>query len=225
VPGSALADTAEASRTLMDHLGAERYLVAGWSSGGPHAMADAVVDPRRVRGVLLSGPFAPYDADGLDFLTDMGLMSVIQFRAAARSVEACRAVISQMAAAVREHDLAEVAPAMASLLPKADTTVLHGVYGVENAVSMRHGLAAGYAGWSDDLHALTGPWGFDPSTITAPVELWHGAMDRVVPLAHAKWPARHLPDVRFHVGDREGHLSIAVGSLGEKLDQLAARLG
>ncbi|WP_330285000.1 alpha/beta fold hydrolase [Streptomyces sp. NBC_00588] len=53
VPGSALADTAEASRTLMDHLGAERYLVAGWSSGGPHAMADAVVDPRRVRGVLL----------------------------------------------------------------------------------------------------------------------------------------------------------------------------
>jgi hypothetical protein len=50
-------------------------------------------------------------------------------------------------------------------------------------------------------------------------------MDRVVPLAHAKCPARHLPDVRFHVGDSEGHLSIAVGSLGEKLDQLAARLG
>ncbi|PTM86575.1 hypothetical protein C7821_11795 [Streptomyces sp. VMFN-G11Ma] len=110
-------------------------------------MAAGEVDPRRVLGVLLIGSFAQCDADGLDFLADLGLMSVIQFRAAERSAEARRAVISQMAAAVREHEAVEVASAMASLLPRADAMVLDGVYGVANAVSMHHGLAAGYAGW------------------------------------------------------------------------------
>lgn len=225
MPGRTLADTAEVSHVLMDHLGVDRYVVAGWSSGGPHAMATGAADPQRVSGVLLLGSFAPYDADGLNFVGDMGLMNIIQFRALARGDEAQRTVISQMAAAIREGNPAEVASAMASLLPTADAMLLNGTYGVESAVNMHHGLADGYAGWFEDLHALTAPWGFDPAGITAPIELWHGAMDRMVPVAHGAWLAAHLPTVRAHIENKDGHISIAVGSLGEKLDQLVARMG
>ncbi|MEV5432589.1 hypothetical protein [Streptomyces sp. NPDC052701] len=88
---------------------------------------------------------------------------------------------------------------------------------------MNHGLAAGEEGWFEDLSALTAPWGFDPGGIAVPVELWHGSLDRMVPVAHGRWLAGHLPTVRAHVEDGHGHISIGAGSLGDKLDQLWSR--
>ncbi|MQY40852.1 Non-heme chloroperoxidase [Streptomyces sp. RB17] len=73
MPGWTVADTAEDCRALMDHLGAHQYVVAGWSTGGPHALATGAADPQRVSGVLVIASFAPYDAEGLEFTAGMGL--------------------------------------------------------------------------------------------------------------------------------------------------------
>lgn len=56
----------------------------------------------------------------------------------------------------------------------------------QTSANMNHGLAMGDAGWPEDLHALTTPWGFDPGSVTVPVELWHGALDHMVPMAHGQ---------------------------------------
>ncbi|RMB80377.1 alpha/beta fold hydrolase [Streptomyces shenzhenensis] len=112
---------------------------------------------------------------------------------------------------------------MASLLPEVDAAALTGAYGADNAAHMNHGLAAGEDGWLEDLHALTTPWGFDPGDIAVPVDLWHGALDRMVPVAHGQWLARHVPTVRAHVEGGHGHISIGAGSLGDKLDRLRSR--
>ncbi len=46
----------------------------------------------------------------------------------------------------------------------------------------------------------------------------------MVPVAHARWLAERIPGVEAHISEEDGHLSIAVGRLGEIYDWLAARL-
>lgn len=106
---------------------------------------------------------------------------------------------------------------MASLLPPVDAEVLGGGFGADNAANMNHALAPGDEGWVADLVALTSPWGVDVTAIKARVELWHGAEDRMVPLSHGQWLAEHLLTVTPHLEAEHGHLSVAVGSLGDKL--------
>lgn len=222
-PGRTVAGTAEECRFLMDHLGVERYLVAGWSAGGPYALATAVMDSPRVSGVLLIASFAPHEAEGLRYIEGMGVQNHVLFRAASQGEQEQRSVVSQMAAIVRDSDSSDLATGIASLLPAADVTALTGAYGSDNAGHMSHGLAAGDEGWLEDLQALTSRWGFDADAVTVPVELWHGDLDRMVPAAHGRWLAGHLPTVRAHFESGHGHISIAVGSLGDKLDRLRSR--
>ncbi|WP_254406349.1 alpha/beta fold hydrolase [Streptomyces sp. AC627_RSS907] len=222
LPGRTLLGTAEDCRTLMDHLRVDRYLVVGWSAGGPHALAGAVGDSRRVSGVLLIASFAPHDAERLDFVEGMGMQNTVQFGSASKGEGEQRAVVSHLAAVVRDTP-ADLASGIASLLPPPDVAEVTGAYGADSAVHLKHALAAGNEGWVEDLQVLTRPWGFDLGDVTAPVELWHGDVDRMVPVAHGQWLAGRLPTARAHIESGHGHISIAVGSLGDKLDLLRSR--
>ncbi len=50
--GRTVADDVHDVSAILDHLGADTCLVAGWSGGGPHALAAGTLLPERVRGVL-----------------------------------------------------------------------------------------------------------------------------------------------------------------------------
>ena len=62
-------------------------------------------------------------------------------------------------------------------------------------------------------------WGFDPAHIPVPVTLWHGAADRLVPLAHARVLAAAMPECTARVAPGGGHffysrsLAEIIGSL------------
>ncbi|MET9241319.1 alpha/beta fold hydrolase [Nonomuraea sp. NPDC003709] len=222
--GRTVADTAADCAFLLTHLGVTRYLVVGWSAGGPHALASAGVAPEAIEGVLLIASFAPFDAEGLDYIKGMGAQNVAQFGMAGHGEPAMRELVGQMASAVRGHASADVATEMASLLPPVDLAVLTAEFGADNAANMDHGLSRGDEGWIADLAALTSPWGFDLDAVTAPIELWHGTVDRMVPVAHGQWLAEHLPTAVPHLEPGQGHLSLAIGSLGEKLEVLRGRV-
>lgn len=221
--GRSVAGTAADCAFLLSCLGVERYLVVGWSAGGPHALASAAVAPANVEGVLVVASFAPFDARGLDYVAGMGAQNVAQFGTAGQGEPAVRELVGQMASAVRGHASSDVAAEMASLLPPVDLAVLTAEYGADNAVNMDHGLSGGDEGWVADLAALTSPWGFDLEAVTAPVELWHGTADQMVPVTHGRWLAERLPTAQVHLKPGQGHLSLAIGSLGEKLEALSDR--
>jgi pimeloyl-ACP methyl ester carboxylesterase len=55
-----------------------------------------------------------------------------------------------------------------------------------------------------------------------PVVVWQGEQDRMVPFAHGRWLAAHLPTARAKLLAEEGHLSIAVEKFGEVIGELVA---
>lgn len=119
IPGRTVAGRAEECRLLVDHVGVQRYLVAGRSTGGPYALAAAVAGSPRVSGVLLLVSFAPHDADELDFASGMGVQNQVLSGTASRGEQEQRAVVTQMAALVRDSAPADLAAGIASPLPSS----------------------------------------------------------------------------------------------------------
>jgi pimeloyl-ACP methyl ester carboxylesterase len=71
--------------------------------------------------------------------------------------------------------------------------------------TIREHAVNGVYGWTDDLLALTRPWGFDVSEITVPVLIRYGASDVLVPRTHGDWLAAHVPGCIVKVDDA-GHM-------------------
>ena len=70
-PGRSVVDVAADTSAVLDALGAAHCLVAGWSGGGPHALACAARTDA-VDAVLVIAGVAPYGADGLDWMARDG---------------------------------------------------------------------------------------------------------------------------------------------------------
>jgi pimeloyl-ACP methyl ester carboxylesterase len=79
-------------------------VTAGWSGGGPHALATAALLGDRVTGVLTMASVAPYGGEGLDFLAGMGEGNVVEFGAALDGEDALRPLLEQEAVGLRDTD-------------------------------------------------------------------------------------------------------------------------
>ena len=76
------------------------------------------------------------------------------------------------------------------------------------AAVVRDSPADGDDGCWDDWAAVLTPWGFDPTTISVPVRIWHGDGDRAVPVTHGRWLAAHVPGAVGHFPELEDHTSV-----------------
>ena len=79
-----------------DHPGREwridEFVVVGWSGGGPRALACAAMLPNRCRAAATLAGLAPFDAEGLDWMTGMGPGNVADFTAALEGPDGVRRV-------------------------------------------------------------------------------------------------------------------------------------
>jgi pimeloyl-ACP methyl ester carboxylesterase len=219
-PGRSVADEVDDARAVLDHVGAEDCVVAGWSGGGPHALACGALLADRVRGVLCIAGVAPYDADGLAFLDGMGEENHEEFGAALEGEEALRAYLEAARPELLEVTGDQISQQMATLLPPVDLESLSGTFGDFLAHEFRQAVSVGIDGWLDDDLAFTRPWGFELADITVPTYVWQGSEDLMVPFAHGRWLADRIPGVGAHLEQGEGHLSIGIGAMGRMLDEL-----
>jgi pimeloyl-ACP methyl ester carboxylesterase len=224
-PGRTVADVADDMAAVLDHLGAARCVTAGWSGGGPHALATAALLPDRVAGVATIAGVAPYDAAGLDFLAGMGELNVDEFGRALEGEACLRPFLEELAVPLRAADAAAVVAEMDSLLPEIDRAVLTDEFGEDLAANMGEALGSGVDGWLDDDLAFTRPWGFELSTLQVPVFVWQGGADLMVPFSHGEWLAAHLPGVHTRLHPDDGHLSVTVGRMAEIFTELAGAVG
>lgn len=224
-PGRTVADVAADLEAVLDRLGAQRCLTAGQSGGGPHTLAMAALLPDRVAAVASVCGVRPYESlpgEG-EFLDGMGELNVEEFSLALAGEAALRPFVESHAPAIATADADAVIADLASLLPEVDRAVLTGEVGADILANLRGGVAR-IDGWVDDDLAFTRPWGFDPAAIAVPAYIWQGTADLMVPPAHGEALARRMPEATVRILPGEGHLSIAVGRLGDILDGLVSHL-
>jgi pimeloyl-ACP methyl ester carboxylesterase len=220
-PGRLVADCAADAAAILDHLGADQFVTAGWSGGGPHALACAALLPGRCLAAASLAGVAPRRAEGLDWLAGMGPENIEEFAAAEKGGEALDQMLAAAAAELTGITGEQVAASMPGLLSAADRAALTGDLADHLAASFRAALRRGTAGWRDDDLAFVGDWGFAMADCSAvPTAVWQGDQDRMVPASHGAWLATHLPGARVHLRPGEGHLAFVTGTYGLVLDDL-----
>ena len=222
-PGRTVADAAADTAAVLDYLEAGPFLTAGWSGGGPHALACAALLPDRCLAAASMAGVAPYGAAGLDWLAGMGQENIREFGTAVAGPAPLEAMLSQLAPALRGLTAEQITEGMGGLLSDADKSVLTGGFAVYLAESMQAGLEAGIAGWRDDDLAFVTDWGFSLATLASgpvPLSIWQGGQDLMVPGSHGAWLAGQLPGARTHLLPAAGHLTLVAATFGEILDEL-----
>jgi pimeloyl-ACP methyl ester carboxylesterase len=219
-PGRSIADVVGDVAAVVDAVGADRFYALGWSGGGPHALACAALLPDRTIGVATVGALAPYDAEGLDWLSGMGDENVGAFNAALAGEAALRTTLEAVAPSFATVTGDQVAARLDNLASAVDRAALAGQAADWLADVFRTSVQNGIWGWADDELAFVRPWGFDVARIRIPVAVWQGLQDRMTPFAHGEWLSAHIPGVHAHLLSEHGHLSLGVDSFGAIISDL-----
>jgi pimeloyl-ACP methyl ester carboxylesterase len=225
VPGRRVAQAAFDTAALLDQLAIDNFVTAGWSGGGPHALACAALLPSRCRAAATLAGVAPYGMADLDFLAGMGPENVEEFGRALEGEASLRASSEASYETMRHVTGADLAEAFGGLIPQVDRDELTMRYADDLAAVMRRALAQGMDGPIDDDLAFTHPWGFAVEEIAVPVTVWQGDLDLMVPFAHGEWLVRHIPGAQARLLPGHGHISLITRYRDEILQDLLAHHG
>jgi pimeloyl-ACP methyl ester carboxylesterase len=220
-PGRVVVDVVADTAAVLAAISAERCLIAGWSGGGPHALACGARLGAAAAVLVIAG-VAPFGAEGLDWMAGMGEENIVEFSAAVHGEDELRSYLLQEREQFKDITAADVASSLETLLPDVDRAVLTGEFAEDMAASFREAVRVGAEGWLDDDLAFASPWGFGLEEISVPVMIWQGSADLMVPFSHGQWLASHLPAASAHLQQGEGHLSVGLGALDRMLDELVA---
>ena len=205
-PDRALVDWADDVAALADHLGIERFAVAGVSGGGPHALACASRLPERVTVALLLASPSPAGfrgvTRGMSFGNRLGLLL-------GRFAPGLVRRSIQSFAASFDSDPGRFLDGVARQMSESDRRLMEDP-AVRDAVArdVREAYRQGGDGHADDaaLAMTSQSWGFDLGAVTVPVHLWHGEADALASRAMAEHLARALPTCEAHFVSDAGHL-------------------
>lgn len=222
-PGRSVADCVRDVEAVADAVGFERFAVTGGSGGGPHALAVAALLADRVTRTIADVCPAPYEAMGAHWTDGMDAENVKEFELALRGEEALLPYLEEQF----ERFVALGAENPSAMLdaydlPEADRAVLaREDFAATLYESLVESGRNGLFGWLDDDLCLVRPWGFDPSSITVPLQIWYGSADVLVPPAHGEWLAAHIRGASVRVNDG-GHVGDPDKDLVEGLGWLTA---
>ena len=224
LPGRRVADVTGDVAAVLDELGAPRFVTVGSSGGGPHALACAARLPARCLAAATMAGVAPFTAEGLDWLDGMGAENVEEFGAVTAGEAQLTSYLEAEAASLATITGPEVADGLGDLISAADKAAATGEFADYLAASFRAAVRTGIAGWRDDDLAFASDWGFTMAEAGAgaPVAVWQGDQDMMVPWAHGNWLAVHIPGAVAHLLPGEGHLTLGITSFGAILDDLLA---
>ncbi len=206
---------------LADHLRLDRFLVLGVSGGGPFATACAAKIPERLSGVGLVCALAPLDTPELtDGMVGLNRRLLALARHIPWFAQKTGAVLLQAFWGKGEQAIPEQIEAQ---LPEADRRAL-AIPELRQALiaASVEGLRNGLQGAAREGFLFAHPWGFRLGEIRAPVQLWHGEKDVIVPPAMGRYLVQSIPGCRAQFFPDDGHFSLPYTKLREILGTLLA---
>ena len=225
--GRSVADNCDDVTAVLDALEVDRFVAAGWSGGGPHALACGARLAPRCAGVLTLAGVAPLDvmtAAGQDWSAGMAPENLQEFDLARQGEQALQAWLTDLRPHFVDVTGEHIVDSLGGLVDAPDKAVLTGAFADHMAVLFREALRVGVDGWLDDDLAFMRGWGFALEDVVTPVSLWQGEQDRMVPYAHGPFQTDRLRDVRTHLLPDDGHLSIPLARLDEVFADIDAML-
>jgi len=203
-PGRTLLDWVPDTVQLADHLGLERFAVAGWSGGGPHALAVAHELGDRISNVVLASPLGPFTAPGA--LKTVHREYRLLWRL--RWFKPLIRMAGRDEAKKARADIAAYADNWAKEAPELDRE-LFAMPPIREMLEqeMSEAFRQGAAGWLGDVFAFLN-WGFELEDIHTSVEIFHGGADKILFPAMGRSIAERLPQGRFHILPDEGHFCL-----------------
>lgn len=211
-PGRILGDWPGDAAALIDHLGVDRFAAVGISGGAPYALACAAVLQERVTRVCIvssMGPVANRSA-----LREFDATRRLSLRLAGRRSALMRGLLQgAVGPLIARYTDWFVATLAKGAGPADRTTLVRREVQAQIAASFREGLRPGAAGAARDLELYAAPWAIPLERIQAPVHLWHGEADGIIPARLARRLAEQLPTVSTRILPGEGHYSLPLGHL------------
>jgi pimeloyl-ACP methyl ester carboxylesterase len=187
---------------LADALGIDRFIVAGYSSGGPYAVACAALLPNRVSGaVVLSGvtDVAWPEAWNGYFEAEIAMMRMPDEQSA---TALCEELFGADGSGLLESSGLE--------LPEPDKALLSDEKTVSAMLAnINEAFRQGVGGYAQDIFVQGRAWPFPPGRITVPAIVAHGDLDTIVPVAHGRHTSELIPGSSFRILPGHGHMSIS----------------
>lgn len=223
-PGRRIVDWPNDVIDLAAALGLEAFAVLGSSGGAPYAAACGALIPSRARVVGVLGGMAPPDAPG--FLSAMSGPLRMMFRLARSTPALLRGLLRLNLRAARGGG-ERASQRMAKWAPEPDRIHLRRAEVSRGFLAcFEEACRQGPAGPVEDMRLIARPWGFDLAAVKVPVLLWHGELDRNVPVVAGRYMAGAFPNCRATFYAADAHLSVPLnhqeeilGALGAALDQ------
>jgi pimeloyl-ACP methyl ester carboxylesterase len=210
-PGRRLTDWAEDVGQLADALGIKRFLVAGFSGGGPHALAVAHGLPERVIAVGCIAGAGPINTrETREALRHANPANRLIFALARKAPTLLWPLIAQHAYSMKRHPAKVLGnTARARSLPEADRQAMADPHLRAQMIrAASEAFRQGVRGTVHEAHICAQPWGFDLATIRCPVHIWHGDQDTNAPVAMAQHLAEQIPCSSLTIYPGEGHLIV-----------------
>ena len=219
-PGRRVADVVGDMAQVLDALGAGQFVSIGFSGGGPHSLACAALLPAAAWRPPRSRASAPTASRAWTSWPGMGPENVEEFGLAVQGADALTPFLEKEAAALGSIEGEQIIASLGGLISGADAGVINGQFADDLARSLHGAIREGIAGWRDDDLAFAADWGLDLDAFAAPVAIWQGDQDLMVPFAHGQWLAARIPGARAHLEPGAGHLTMTVTAIGRILDDL-----
>jgi pimeloyl-ACP methyl ester carboxylesterase len=200
-PGRTIGGWVPDALAVLDHLGIDRFVALGVSTGGAYALALASHSPRAIGAVACCA------------LSDMRWAEGKAMNVSCHPFWNVRSRDESIALAIDvfgEHGEKLVPPHGPVGADAADAAL----YATPDFLSwwtwcVEEMFTNGLTGYVDDRLADTHGWGtFDVTRITCPVTVLHGAIDGMVPVANAHHTAAIVPGATLRIFEDLGHVSI-----------------
>jgi pimeloyl-ACP methyl ester carboxylesterase len=210
-PARRLTDWADDVRQLANSLGLPRFVVAGFSGGGSHALAVAHGLPDRVIAVGCIAGAGPIDTRAArQALEQANPANRLIFALARTAPSLLSPVIAQHAHGMKRHPAKIMdSAARARSLPVADRLAMTDPRLRDRMIAAApEAFRQGIRGVVHEARICAQPWGFDLASIKPPVHIWHGDQDSNAPVAMAQYLAGQIPGSTLTSYPGEGHLIV-----------------
>lgn len=189
LPGRSVGALAADIEELADALGFGRFAVVGVSAGAPYALACAHRLGDRLSATLVvspvTGPLHRSPGAQLRFRAPLAVLRGAPWLVRAIGI-GIRGFVRRWPQTTARLMSLGASSADRGLLARPED---------RDAAAARflEALRGGARPMIEDYRVCCEPWGFEPAEVTTPVEVWHGARDKLVPLAEVRRLTEELP--------------------------------